>query len=377
MDLATRAVETAAWAAAEGIATEEQLALLQSDTNAWRRALERLVDDTEDALESVRGLSGGERHQVVADFESELRLLETAYDRLLHADDPMAAVVVAADPVEAVRLQASWSNGQLVVWAGAPAAPPYDNEKLADLLQAIGGPALGWNQHPSVHLPSGARAEALSIPIQEALGWLTAVGGGLGGEQIGSSVFWLGHVAVLGVKLVARGAFVPTLAAHKNGDNRVLDLNVRWAPALLGKEIDELAAAMPGPVVALNPSVNARTVTLDVLTTVVDTIASDAASRLELPAPPPQTRTVAQVAEAVVTRLDGSSFTAPVPAGAEVSKRLDRWAKPGDHTPPRISLGITSLPRSVLNNFGPAPFSRLLLAARGAAVVEWLLDYGR
>src|SRR5687767_3283341 len=328
MDNATRAVEIAAWAAAEGIATQEQLELLQSETMAWRRALERLLDETEDSLEAVRGLPGGERQQVVADFESELRLLETAYDRLLHADDPMAAVVVAADPVDSVRLQASWANGSIVVWAAAPAAPPADNDALADLLQAIGGPALGWSQHPSVHLPSGARAEALSIPVDEALGWLAAVGGGLGGEQIGSSVFWLGHVAVLGVRLVARGAIVPTLAARKTADSRTLDLNVRWGPALVGKEIDELAAAMPGPVVALNSSVNARTVTMDVVASVIDTIVGSAAKMVEFPAPPPSTRTVAQVAEAVVTRLDGSTFNAPVPAGAEVSKRLDRWAKP-------------------------------------------------
>ena len=29
-----------------------------------------------------------------------------------------------------------------------------------------------------------------------------------------------------------------------------------------------------------------------------------------------------------MTRLDGSAFEAPVAAGAEVSKRMDRWAKP-------------------------------------------------
>ena len=34
------------------------------------------------------------------------------------------------------------------------------------------------------------------------------------------------------------------------------------------------------------------------------------------------------MAEAFITRLDGSSFEAPPTAGAEVSKRLDRWANP-------------------------------------------------
>src|SRR5690606_25375090 len=71
-----------------------------------------------------------------------------------------------------------------------------------------------------------------------------------------------------------------------------------------------------------------RVVTLDVIGAVVDAIVSEAAARLELPAPPPHVQSTAQVAEAVVTRLDGSSFAAPVAAGAEVSKRLDRWIKP-------------------------------------------------
>ena len=90
MDDATRAAfERAAWAAAEGVATEAQLELLQADTAAWKLALQRLLDDTEDALEAVQGtLSGAERLQVVADFEAELDLLESAYDRLTGASDP-------------------------------------------------------------------------------------------------------------------------------------------------------------------------------------------------------------------------------------------------------------------------------------------------
>ena len=54
MDDATRALEAAVWAAAEGIATAEQLALLEADRTAWRLTLERLLDDTEDSLDAVR-----------------------------------------------------------------------------------------------------------------------------------------------------------------------------------------------------------------------------------------------------------------------------------------------------------------------------------
>ena len=84
---------------------------------------------------------------------------------------------------------------------------------------------------------------------------------------------------------------------------------------------------MPGPVVAMSRA-DAKAVTLEVVGAVVDAIASDAAGRVELPAPPPVVRTGADVAEAVITRLDGSGFVAPVAAGLEVSKRLERWVKP-------------------------------------------------
>ena len=69
MQQRTRVLEDAAWAAAEGIATNEQLQLLDADPIGWRRALERLLDDTEDQLEDVRQLTGPERDQVVADFD--------------------------------------------------------------------------------------------------------------------------------------------------------------------------------------------------------------------------------------------------------------------------------------------------------------------
>ena len=324
MDDATRVLEAATWAAAEGIATADQLELLQADPRAWRLMLERLLDETEDNLDAVRG--HGEP-QAVADFEEELARLEAAYDLLTGAADP-SSVVVAADPAGEVRLQASWAAREIVVWAAGPDTLPADNDELADRLEAIGGPALGWSLHAGVPLPTGRRAAALSIPVEEALGWLVAVGGGLGREGVGTSVQWLGHVAIHAVRLVADGALVPTLHHTKRREQRTIDANVRWAPALVdSKSLDDLVRAMPGPVTALAPA-EPRAVTLDVLGAVVDAIATQAASRLELPAPPPITTTASQVAEAVITRLDGSTFETSVGAATEVSRRLERWAKP-------------------------------------------------
>jgi superfamily II DNA or RNA helicase len=326
----TRVLEDAAWAAAEGIATQAQLDLLDADPVGWRRALERLLDDTEDQLEDLKLLTAPERDQVVADFEAELARLETAYDLLTKVADPEKAIaaIAAADPAGEVRLQASWSSGQIVVWASGPDAPAATNDELSDRLEAIGGPAVGWSLHPAVQLPNGTRAGALSIPIEEALGWLVAIGGGLGREGVGASVTWLGRAAVEAVRLVVRGNVVPALRGTKRPNGKHLDLAVRWTPALIDpKVLESLVAAMPGPITLLTPA-DPRNATVDVLGAVVDAIVREAAGRLELPAPPPSTHTPAQVAEAFITRLDGSAFDAPVAPGAEVSKRLDRWARP-------------------------------------------------
>ncbi|MDP1820258.1 MAG: SNF2-related protein [Acidimicrobiales bacterium] len=327
---ATRALEDAAWAAAEGTATTDQLAQLEADPRGWRLTLERLLDETEDQLDAVRHLSGPERDQVVADFEEELARLDAAYDLLTKVVDPVAAIaaVAAADPSGEVRLQASWESGQVVVWAAGPDTAPAHNGQLADRLEAIGGPELGWTVHSDVVLPSGARAAALSIPVEQSLGWLVAVGGGLGGAGVGASVTWLGRVAVEAVRLVARGSVVPSLRGTKRPNGKTLDLAVRWNPALVdARLLDELTAAMPGAIAVLAPA-DAKATTLEVLGAVVDAIVREAAGRLTLPAPPPTTHTTPAVAEAFITRLDGSAFDAPVAAGAEVSKRLDRWAKP-------------------------------------------------
>jgi superfamily II DNA or RNA helicase len=334
----TQTLDGAAWSAAYGIASAEEVALLESDPRAWRSALERLLHQTGEHLDTVRHRSGPEREQVVADLEGVWDHLRGALDLLARgpglttrvsaagADAPLDAGTTTDSPGE-VRLQASWSKEQVVVWAAGPGTDPADNDGLSDRLEAIGGPPLGWRVHPSIPLPTGARAAALSIPMTDALGWLVTVGAGPAGGGVGLSVIWLGRVAIAAVGLVARGQVVPTLRTAKGPNTSSLDLAVRWVPALLDEaEVAELARAMPGPVGALAPT-DARTVVRGVIGAVIDAIVSEAAARIELRAPPPATRTATAVSEAVITRLDGSSFEAPVVAGREVAQRLDRWAK--------------------------------------------------
>ncbi len=328
---ATLDLELAAWAVAEGRATAQDRDALEGDPEAWRRTIARLIQQTEANLASVRGLNGPERERVVADFEDDLSRLQAV--QVLLAGDGGLSVAAAPDEggldgAAEVRLQASWSAGQVVVWAGGAGMGSTSNEQLADLLEAIGGPSLGWNLHPDLVLPSGVRAEALSIPIRESLMWLLGVGAEPGRDGVGASVVWLGRVALLGVRLVARGSVAPALRSTRSADGRSVDWAVRWGPALLDDaEIGQLAVAMPGPIVAFTRA-DARATTVAVLGAVVDAIVSGAASLLELPAPPPTANTAAAVAEAFTTRLDGSPFRAPVGPAGQISRRLDQWTRP-------------------------------------------------
>ncbi len=326
MSNATFELEMAVWAVAESRATQEEIDLVDRDPAASRRMVASLMSRVDQDLDTVRGLSGRERELAVADLEEERDKLARAMARLGRTELPSQAI--AEDPPEPLQLQASWSSGSIVVWAAARGTEPADNEELADLLESIGGPALGWGQHPDVELPDGDRAHALRIPVKDALGWLVAVGAGLGADdEVGPSVRWLGHIATLGVRHVARGAVVPTLR-RKRRETGPTEFAVRWSPALLdNEELERLVAAMPPPVVAV-AAADARAVTLAALGSVVDAVVRDAATRVELPAPPPHVSTSAAVTEAVAARLDGSTFRAPADLANEVTGRLERWARP-------------------------------------------------
>ncbi|MCU1351221.1 MAG: Helicase, family [Acidimicrobiales bacterium] len=319
-------------AAAAGEATADELARLDQDRTTWRLALERLFDDTEDDLESVRLLPGPERDQVVADFEEELDRLAAALDRLIDPTAAQRATLVLEAPGE-VRLHLSWSAGSVVAWAAGPGAVPLGPDEVRVLLEKAGAPSIGWNKHAAVTLPSAPDGPALAIPVGDALGWLVAVGAGQSPGELGASLRWLGRVAVYAVRLVARGAIVPTLPTRARSRNRrpdgLAEHAVRWAPALIDdRELDELASLMPGSAAAVPPMLEPRAVTLAAVGAIVDAIATRAAGLLEFPAPPPDPRTIAATAEAFLTRLDGSRFSAPVRAVAQLAKRVERWSLP-------------------------------------------------
>jgi len=351
----------AVWAVAEGRATEEEAALVDVDAAASRRLVSTLICRVEEDLASVRHLPAHERQLVIADFEEDRDKLAAAMARMETGAPPSQAI--AEEPPAPVQLQASWSSGFIVVWAGGRGAEPADNDELADRLEAIGGPALGWAAHPDVELPTGERAHALRIPVKDALGWLVAVGAGLGADDVGPSVRWLGHVAMTGVRKVAEGAVVPTLR-RKRRETGPTEFAVRWSPALLDNdEIGRLVTAMPGPIVAVTPA-DPRAVTLASLGAVVDAIVRDAAGRVELPAPPPHVGTPAAITEAVAARLDGTTMRAPADLANEVTGRLERWARPVTRLGrPRLVVHLDSPDHGdawLLTILGPASSGALL-----------------
>ena len=242
--------------------------------------------------------TGAERDQVVADFEEQSRLLEAAYDRLVSRRRPVQRASLDAEPAGEVRLQASWSAGEIVVWAAGPDADPADNDELADRLEAIGGPALGWSIHPDVPLRRRRPGRGAVHPgrPRRSAGWspsaaagdrdgrrrqrrLARPGGGGGGAPRGPG---LGGPDAAGHQARRRAA--------------ALDLAVRWMPALV--DDSRARARSPRPCPARSPSSaggDARAVTLDVLGAVVDAIVGDgrrparaAGPAARPPAPPPR-----------------------------------------------------------------------------------------
>ncbi|MEX1009606.1 MAG: SNF2 helicase-associated domain-containing protein, partial [Acidimicrobiia bacterium] len=326
-------------AEADGEATAEQLAVLEADRPGWRAALLRLVRDAEEHVATARSLRGEERDQVFADAQSDQQRLSAAWVRFAAMErggergDERDERDDETSPVPGVvQVQASWEPGRVVAWGGGPRAPAADGDEVMALLAAAGAPTSGWVRHAAISLPGGAVADAFAAPVGEVLGWLVAAGAGQVGDDVAPSVRWLGRVAIWAVELTARGAMVPLLRRRRRrsgtASSSTASFSVRWMPALVDAgRLDDVAREMPGSVVALDPSVDARALTRSALTGMVDAICRDSARRVEVPAPPPNVRTATDVTEAFLARLDGSAFDAPLRVAGELVARAEDWAR--------------------------------------------------
>jgi len=334
-----RELESVIWSIADGRVDDDLLAVLHADEEATMVVIDRLIFDTNEDIASVRGLRGEERDQVMTDFTEQLRSLK-AVAALVRPEEEIVEpetdeefddlVVEELTPGE-VRLQATWQAGRVVVWAGGRGCAPEPAASLSDRLEAMGGPPHGWEVHRGVPLPGGAKADALSISLRDALGWLAAVGGRRTGddgtvEGLGESVVWLGRTALEGVRLVSRGAVIPALKVGKT-ECRQAEGAIRWLPALVeSTALDALAAAMPGPVTALGGG-DGRAIAVSVIGAVVEAIVLEAVERMDTPVGPSQANTPIDLNTSIVAHLDGTPFKGDANLITDTGRRLDQWSR--------------------------------------------------
>ena len=144
--LDVRQLEAGIWSIADGRASDEDFALFHADERASLAILDRLILEAEDDLEAVRKLPGEERDQVVADLTETLESLiataarfrpHTAPARTPRPDrenlrenlrdefsDEFVAVPYEVLEPDEIKLQASWSEGLVVVLAAAAEPRP-------------------------------------------------------------------------------------------------------------------------------------------------------------------------------------------------------------------------------------------------------------
>ncbi len=350
-------LEAAAAADAGGWASEAERSALTAQPLAWAAALRRLIHETDDGLRSAASLTGDLRDVVLADLRSERERLAAALSRVtggdtidapdLPADGPARpepaevesrrpqAVRPPAEvemPSGPARLHASWGEGRVVVWGGGPGTVAA-SEELDELLAKAEASGIGWEKHAPVPVPSGETVEARSAPLSQTLGWLVGIGAGAAGDEVGSSLRWLGEVALWGTELVAQGHMVPVLrsatGAPSGGRPGSGRHRVRWVPALVGRErLHDLVVRMPGAVSCLQNATPADAAARSILSAVVDAVSRAGAGRLVAPAAPPHAGTRTEIAEALLSGLDGRPFIADIDPAGKVGDDLKRWAAP-------------------------------------------------
>ncbi|MDQ1417081.1 MAG: hypothetical protein QOF81_2694 [Acidimicrobiaceae bacterium] len=354
---------------AAGEANAMELSRLEADHDAWVATLRRMAAETDEALQRIRRLTGPERDQVVADLSEERQRVVSALRRVggedyaLEFDDhdafessngnangnanggdgDLASRLptdrdrnrdTARDSEEALpsgppTLQASWAAGRVVLWAGGPGSPPVPLDQLSELIDDAGARPVRWEPHGGVPLPGGARADAVTAPAGQALGWLVGVGSGQVGHDAGPSTRWLAEMARWATELVAEGRMVPRLRRTRSRETGPTgSFAVRWVPALIDTDrLGGMVARMPGAVGACSSSQPADGMSRAVLAGMVDAICREGAARLVLPAAPPTAKSPVDLAEGVLAALGGARFEAQVALGEDLAGRIDRWSR--------------------------------------------------
>ncbi len=329
----------------DGRATPEQVKILAADKDAWAAALWRLLDDADAALERARKtVRGPERANVLNDLDEECFRIDDALTELI---GPAAEEELTPDPNQkkqqqqkqqapaektgTAQLQLSWNDGQLVAWMAGHDARYEQAEVIKELLAETGGASIEWEARGPLRIPTGQRVPAVTAPVTAALGWLVAQARETYNPRVGPSVRWMGLAAATAVSAVSQGRMAPQLRQSRRGSKGAdgSNFSVRWLPGLIDSDhLSELVASVPGAAMVGQQRQEGLSFTTAVMGDVTNQIVKMAAGQVDVPAPPPEVRDRNDISEAFLGRLDGSTFVAPDGPGAEISRRIDRWAAP-------------------------------------------------
>ncbi len=334
----------------DGVATADDMVLLNTHQRPWVAALLRLLDDASMAIDRAnRELKGHERALVVADFEREWQRIDEVLTQLVGpADGPEVAQpepeAEEEPPATAgmTQIQLAWTPGRVVAWAAGHDAEAAENDELMAMLSAAGAESIGWETYNSIKVPNQGRAPAVWAPIGSCLGWLASLASGADRDPdeseppiLGPSAVWIGLVTTLAIRLVAQGRMVPQVkkarrsAETPKGTETSSPFDVRWGPALVDEaEHQALCDSLPGSVGVIESRPDASAMTAAVLADLITAICHEAAGRLDVPAPPPDPSSKGDVAESFLALLDGTPFLAPSRLGSELARRIDQWSKP-------------------------------------------------
>ncbi|MDW3177319.1 MAG: DEAD/DEAH box helicase [Acidimicrobiia bacterium] len=332
------ALDQIAQAHLDGLASPAQIKILEADPKAWTASLWRLLDDADAALERARRtVRGPERANVLNDLDDECYRIDEELTRLLGPpteDELTPAPKQSQAPREkngVAQLQLSWNDGQLVAWMAGHDARYEQEDVIKELLQSTGGGAIDWETRSPLRIPTGQRVPCLTAPVNAALGWLVALARPTNDERIAPSVRWMGLAAATAISAVAQGRMAPQLRQSRRGSKKGESgtFSVRWLPGLIDSDhLASLVSSVPGAAMVGQQRQEPLSFTTAVMGDITNTIVHTAASQVDVPAPPPEVKDRNDIAEAFLGRLDGSTFTAPDAAGAEISRRIDRWSAP-------------------------------------------------
>ncbi len=240
----------------DGHSSDKEADFLETNHPLWTDSLWRLLEQADHALESARqAVRGPERASVLNDLEDECDRIDELISDLLGpvvstGPDPEAVVVGTA------QLQLSWSEGQIIAWAGGHEAEPGDLDTLETMLDKHSGGAISWLDNDPVDIAGRAEAISLASPLTSALGWILGFGNvSLDDETLGTSARWFGLAAAFAVELVAQGRMVPQLEQFRGGRRTakggLSTYQVRWAASVMDRDrLDALADSAPGAAMA-------------------------------------------------------------------------------------------------------------------------------